>query len=655
MKSRLYSIWPLVMLLFAFPVFAQVPDSVIIHSWELTDDYLKKERAPVDTLLAGFQVIHPALEKPDFPATTGNLGAPVISMDFLARARNREFIFLNHYLPYLNLGRNTRYYNTKRPFTQLQYSTAGSKVNQEQTLRVLHTQNIDPRFNAGISYNLISSNGQYTWQKTRLPLFRFFSSFERDKYNLHASLNINKMEVQENGGLVNDDDLGTAKPKDLAIRLPNALSNAQSMLHHTDVSLVQTYVVGQTGSTTLQTDSTANSKRKLKLAGIFSHLLEYEKSSRTYNDNNPGSGFYDTAYIDQTQTYDSAYFRSLRNTLQFEFLTDTTRKVSLLLRAGATHEWEHFANRMPTDTVITTRTVNGVPVNDTTLRELRTNDVQNIRMNFYVENALTRLFRWNAGGHVYLNGYKQGDLLLNGNMQFRFGKREPVFLLLLGSLENRKPQYFLNGYQSNHYIWSQSFGNITNTRWAGKLYSHERRFSLQGTYVLTDNYVYLDTAGIPRQQASPVSVLSADASKTFQFGKFRSRHRLLLQYSSNDAVIPLPGISYYQSTWFDYRIFFRSTGGTLYYQLGFDLWYHTAYYGPGYIPATGLFYNQREKKTGNYPYLDVFLNLKIKRTRFFLKFEHVHSGLMPARYFTVLHYPMNERMFKFGLAWTFYD
>jgi len=73
------------------------------------------------------------------------------------------------------------------------------------------------------------------------------------------------------------------------------------------------------------------------------------------------------------------------------------------------------------------------------------------------------------------------------------------------------------------------------------------------------------------------------------------------------------------------------------------------------MPATGLFYNQVEKKLGNYPYLDLFLNLKLKRTRFFLKLEHVHSGLLNANYFGALHYPMNARMFKFGLSWTFYD
>jgi len=86
-----------------------------------------------------------------------------------------------------------------------------------------------------------------------------------------------------------------------------------------------------------------------------------------------------------------------------------------------------------------------------------------------------------------------------------------------------------------------------------------------------------------------------------------------------------------------------------------NLYYNTKYYADAYNPALGVFHQQNEKKLGNYPYLDVFLNIKLKRTRFFLKYEHLNSGWIYKNYFSALHYPRNEGMFKAGISWTFYD
>jgi hypothetical protein len=43
------------------------------------------------------------------------------------------------------------------------------------------------------------------------------------------------------------------------------------------------------------------------------------------------------------------------------------------------------------------------------------------------------------------------------------------------------------------------------------------------------------------------------------------------------------------------------------------------------------------------------------RTRIFIMYDHLNSGLMGYNYYNVPSYPMNVRMFRYGLAWTFYD
>ena len=60
-------------------------------------------------------------------------------------------------------------------------------------------------------------------------------------------------------------------------------------------------------------------------------------------------------------------------------------------------------------------------------------------------------------------------------------------------------------------------------------------------------------------------------------------------------------------------------------------------------------------KAANYPYLDAFVNIRIKRARLFLKLEHANSYFMGYNYFMIPHYPMADMALKFGVSWKFYD
>jgi len=83
--------------------------------------------------------------------------------------------------------------------------------------------------------------------------------------------------------------------------------------------------------------------------------------------------------------------------------------------------------------------------------------------------------------------------------------------------------------------------------------------------------------------------------------------------------------------------------------------FNTKYYADGYMPATSQFYIQNEKQTGNYPYIDLFLNIKIKRANIFVKLQHATAGLLDKTYYSIPHYPLQGRAIKFGVCWKFYD
>jgi hypothetical protein len=168
---------------------------------------------------------------------------------------------------------------------------------------------------------------------------------------------------------------------------------------------------------------------------------------------------------------------------------------------------------------------------------------------------------------------------------------------------------------------------------------------------LLSSPVYFNENAVPVQHDGEISVLEASAAKGLKAGIFHTSFKAMLQVASDDKVIPLPLFSAYNSSYIEVKLFKK----VMTTQLGYDLRFNTEYFIHGYMPDLGTFYNQRLRKIGNYPYADVFLNVKLKRMRFYLKYEHVNSDLVNREYYTVLHYPVNSRMLMFGLSWNFYD
>ena len=63
------------------------------------------------------------------------------------------------------------------------------------------------------------------------------------------------------------------------------------------------------------------------------------------------------------------------------------------------------------------------------------------------------------------------------------------------------------------------------------------------------------------------------------------------------------------------------------------------------------FRNQREMKSGNFPFANVYADFKLKKTRFFLMMSNVSDGLLGTkRTFSMPHYPLNARRFQLGLS-----
>ena len=85
-------------------------------------------------------------------------------------------------------------------------------------------------------------------------------------------------------------------------------------------------------------------------------------------------------------------------------------------------------------------------------------------------------------------------------------------------------------------------------------------------------------------------------------------------------------------------------------QLGIDCDYYTKYKSVAYQPATMSFYNQDEIEIGNYPFMNVYANMKLSKARFYVLMSHVNQGWFDNNYFSMPHYPLNPRRFQIGVA-----
>jgi hypothetical protein len=164
-----------------------------------------------------------------------------------------------------------------------------------------------------------------------------------------------------------------------------------------------------------------------------------------------------------------------------------------------------------------------------------------------------------------------------------------------------------------------------------------------------NNWVYAGTDALPAQDKGTFSVQTVTLSKTFQAWRFFFEHELMCQKSFSNTV-HLPDFGGMARYYFASSVFKR-----LQFQLGFAVFYNTAYYGNAYNPASRLFYLQNTTRIGNYPVIDPYFSGVVKTVTFFVKYEHVNQDWIKSGYYYTPHYPITLRTLRLGIRWRFYN
>lgn len=618
------------------------------YSWKLLPPLGTRQPAEIDTLYTNYSLnFIPQTVSPAY-AATGNYCAEGYNMIFFDRKPISDFMFrdaISHWVPD---ERKMRFFNTRIPMTLMGYTFGGGKENGQDDLSLVFSANANKRTQVGAMLDYLYSKGMYANQAAKDLTWGLSASyigerFELQTYGYHFALT-----SQQNGGIV--DDLYITDPAEVqggdnsveAKQIPTRLNDAQNRITGGEFYLNGRYKMGFYEEE--QIDDTTTVKHLVPVTSII-WTLKYNEGRRRFKNYNATENldFWQNTYFNPFFTNDQQKYWSLRNTLGISLLEGFNKYAKAGLSAFATYEIRKF--KLDTeltelsDDVIATLTPGGYPV-------YATEGSENL---LWVGAQLTkqqgRILNYDATAEIGLVGEAAGEIKINGGITTRiplFG--DTVNVAANGKFTNLSAPWLMKHYLSNHFMWDNDFSKTRSFRVGGEINIPWTLTNLSAGVENIQNMLYFDNMAMPTQFSGNVQVFSATLRQDLHAGCFHWENRITYQTSSNQDVLPLPQLAVHSNMYLTFRI------ATLRVQFGIDCDYFTRYRAVSYQPATMQFYNSGETMIGNYPFMNLYVNCRLSKTRFFLMMSHINQGLTGDNYFSMPHYPMNPRRFQLGLS-----
>jgi len=277
------------------------------------------------------------------------------------------------------------------------------------------------------------------------------------------------------------------------------------------------------------------------------------------------------------------------------------------------------------------------------------------------------LLHYNVTAETWITGEDAGQLKVDfdGDLNFRLFN-DTVTLTARGFFHRLNPAFYYRHYHSKHFWWDNAgLDKEIRTRIEGMLTLRRTRTSLRFAMDNIKNYTYLaqsykitedfgrmgNTVNV-RQSAGNINLLTLQLKQDFTLGPLNWENLITYQKSSNEEALPVPMINVYTNLYLKFKI-----ARVLSVDLGADLRYFTKYKAPDYCPALGQYTVQDNGSdnvdTGNYPFVNVYANMHLKHTRFFVMMSHVNAS--DGEYFLTPHYPTNSRVLRLGVSWNFFN
>ena len=349
----------------------------------------------------------------------------------------------------------------------------------------------------------------------------------------------------------------------------------------------------------------------------------------------------------------------VKNTLGLALLEGFNKYMKAGLKAFVTHEYRRYdmPDSLGSDVFLQRWTEHNVSVGG------QLNKTQGKTLHF------------NLTGEFWMAGEDAGQLKLdfNTDLNFRFLK-DSVRVAAKAFFHRMNPSFFQRRYHSQHLWWDRQddFNQEMHTRIEGMLSYSLTNTRLRLALEEIQNYTYFGmsydvvadgngtkvgrknmTASV-YQEGGNINLITAQLYQDFRLGPLNWENIITYQNSSNTDVLPVPALNIFSNLYLKFKI-----AKVLDVELGGNVTYYTKYEAPDFCPALNQFAIQKNSDSkvelGEFPFVDVYANLKLKGVRFFVMMSNVLYNSAGRKYFTTPHYPMNGQVLHMGVSWPFFN
>lgn len=384
----------------------------------------------------------------------------------------------------------------------------------------------------------------------------------------------------------------------------------------------------------------------------FIHTLKFDNYKRIYQAYQSPTDFYANDYKvgpwGGDSIYDKTKYVHLSNTFAISLLEGFNKWAKAGLKAFATSELRHFS----------------LPALDGTETSYTEH---NVSIGGQLSKTAGKTLHYDVTAETWLVGEDAGQLKIDATADVNFPLwGDTVTLMARGFFKRMNPTFYYRHYHARHFWWdNDNLDKILHSRIEGQFHYSKTKTTLRVAVDEIQNYTYMamgyniaddkrtgNTIDV-RQKGSSLSLITLALGQNFKLGPLNWENMITYQKSTDNDVLPVPDLNIYTNLYLRFKI-----ARVLKCDFGADGRFFTKYYAPDYSPALGQYAVQtgdNRTKVGEYPVVNVYANFHLKQTRFFVMMSHVNAGSGSRDYFFTPHYPLNQRIFRFGVSWNFYN
>ena len=387
----------------------------------------------------------------------------------------------------------------------------------------------------------------------------------------------------------------------------------------------------------------------------FIHTMKLDNYKRIYQAYNTPADFYADNYVAGPYAGDSIYDKTshlrLQNTFAISMLEGFNKWAKAGVKAFVTSDLRRFV----------------LPSSDSNTATTSYNE-HNLSVGGQLSKTEGKTLHYNVTAETWLLGEDLGQLKIDGAVDLNFPLfGDTVTLAAKGFFHRNNPTFYYRHYHSRHFWWDNtSLSKELHSRVEGLFSYRKTNTTLRVAFDEIQNYTYLamgyniaddhsrkgNTMEV-RQKGGAITLLTLSLAQNFKLGPLNWENVITYQKSTDNDVLPVPDLNIYTNLYLRFKI-----AQVLKCDFGADGRYFTKYYAPDYSPALGQYAVQtgdNRVQTGNYPLVNIYANFHLKHTRFFVMMSHVNAGSGNRQYFLTPHYPLNQRVFRFGPSWNFFN